>query len=438
MAEHHTEIEDNILFVIEKDLEQLLPPSNSASIHRVPKEFRQSNEKHFTPTIISIGPLHAKEENLCPAHLLKLSYLKFFLTELQPGKTLKDLIQIIRGEEEKARLCYDVNIYIDTDDFVRMMVLDGCFILGLILEHPNMSIKTNDSQLGSAARHEPLSGPLLYDILKDLLLLENQLPFFVLTSLYKLVKRHENDHQTLVQKTLSLFQLIMPIDDVLFSRENGFEIKHLLHLVLLEFCPRRDHTKNETVELDMPRNIEPSWSSMKRASVLQLHGIKFKGNIGAVLTDAHFSGGVLELPRLVFQELTIPLFWNLLALDQCLDEKNHFFTSYAIFMDNLIDDENDIELLIDNGVIDPCLNDKQALVTLFNNLAVGVVAEIDLFQNLSTQVNRYCDFAWRPYRAYLVDNYYDVRWQVLNSILLFILTLTQTLFTVLAYHPKNE
>ncbi|KAA8524573.1 hypothetical protein F0562_010996 [Nyssa sinensis] len=275
MAEPDSELEDSILIGLKEDLEQLPPSSNSASIYRVPKELLQGNKEHFIPTTISIGPFHADERNLRHAQQLKLKYLKFFLTQLQPGITLKDLIQIIRGVEEKARLCYDGNTDIDTYHFVRMMVLDGCFILGLILQLSNVSLEINDP---STARRELLSGPLLYDILKDLLLLENQLPFFVL--------------------------------------------------------------------------------------------------------DVRFNGGVLQLPRLVFQESTIPLFWNLLALDQCLDENHHFFTSYAIFMDNLIDDEKDVDLLIDNGVIDPWINDKKALVSLFNNLAVGVVAEIDLFENL--------------------------------------------------------
>ncbi|KAA8526477.1 hypothetical protein F0562_008320 [Nyssa sinensis] len=354
---------ENLVNSIEEEWKVLPDLESSASIYRVPKELRQGNGRHFTPTTISIVPLHANDESLLSSNKLKLRYLKSFVDHLPQPTTLKDLIQLMRQQEKTVRMCYDDEDGIlrnfDSDRFVRMMVLDGCFILGLLLKY-------TDQIFGRAKE------ALLYDILRDLLLLENQLPFFVLVSLSKLVQQpHERDDHFLVLKALGLFQVLPTEDELLVPPESPAEIKHLLHLVLLALCP---DSRPETV-LKMPTppqsELQLQGISTKTASELEVHGIDFI----------------------------------------CLGQGHDLFTSYVMFMDDLIDHEKDVDMLIEKGVIDPWVNDKKALVSLFNDIAVGVEAQLKhlKFQRLSHQLNTYCNSVLRPVRAYLVRNYYDVR-----------------------------
>ncbi|KAA8526476.1 hypothetical protein F0562_008321 [Nyssa sinensis] len=229
-------------------------------------------------------------------------------------------------------MCYDdedgILRNLDSDRFVRMMVLDGCFILGLLLKY-------TDQIFGRAKE------AFLYDILRDLLLLENQLPFFVLVSLSKLVQQpHERDDHFLVLKALGLFRQVLPMEDeLLVPPEGPAEIKHLLHLVLLTLCP--DSCPETVLKMPMPPQSELPLQDIrtKTASELEVHGIDF----------------------------------------------------------------TDVDMLIEKGVIDPWVNDKKALVSLFNDIAVGVEAQFEhpKFQRLSRQLNTYCNSVLRPVRAYL-------------------------------------
>ncbi|KAA8526475.1 hypothetical protein F0562_008322 [Nyssa sinensis] len=389
---------ENLVNSIEEEWKVLPDLESSASIYRVPKELRQGNERHFTPTTISIGPLHANDESLLSANKLKLRCLKSFVDHLPQPTTLKDLIQIMRQQEKTVRMCYDDEDGIlrnfDSDRFGRMMVLDGCFILGLLLKY-------TDQIFGRAKE------ALLNDILRDLLLLENQLPFFVLVvSLSKLVQEpHERDDHFLVLKALGLFRQVLPMEDeLLVPPEAPAEIKHLLHLVLLALCP--DSSPETVLKMPMPPQSELPLQgiSTKTASELEVHGIDFTLSEGAKsLADVKFKNGELKISCLVFQESTTPLFWKLIAWEQCLGQGHDLFTSYVMFMDDLIDDEKDVDMLIEKGVIDPWVNDKKALVSLFNDIAVGVEAQFEhpKFQRLSRQLNTYCNSVLRPVRAYL-------------------------------------
>ena len=47
------------------------------------------------------------------------------------GLGLEDYLQAIQPLEARARECYSETIHLDTDEFVEMLVLDGCFVIEL-------------------------------------------------------------------------------------------------------------------------------------------------------------------------------------------------------------------------------------------------------------------------------------------------------------------
>ena len=65
-------------------------------------------------------------------------------------------------------------------EFVEMILLDGCFIVEVILGFSNYhTIKPDDR-----VYNKPW---LFFDVRRDMALLENQLPFFLLVTLYSLL-----------------------------------------------------------------------------------------------------------------------------------------------------------------------------------------------------------------------------------------------------------
>uniref|UniRef100_A0A2N9H9K3 Uncharacterized protein n=1 Tax=Fagus sylvatica TaxID=28930 RepID=A0A2N9H9K3_FAGSY len=147
-------------------------------IYKVPKRLREVKKEAYAPKLISIGPVHRhnKELNLEEMEMLKLKYFKEFFD--RTSKVQKDFANIVEENKGKIRHCYEASIKMPDDKaFKEMILLDSIFIIELFLR--------------TATREEDekdyiLSKPWLEDGIKqDLILLENQLPFFIFDELYR-------------------------------------------------------------------------------------------------------------------------------------------------------------------------------------------------------------------------------------------------------------
>lgn len=166
---------DPVLESINRILQQTVSSySSNFSIYRVPEPLRSINPEAYTPTLISIGPLHSGRKDLM-ANSHKPIFLQNFLN--LTNLPLDTIIETVKILEEQARCCYAESIEMNNNEFVELLVLDGCFVVMYI-------ITSQFSELRS-----PNTPKLLRfwdQTFCDLLLLENQLPFFLLQSLYDL------------------------------------------------------------------------------------------------------------------------------------------------------------------------------------------------------------------------------------------------------------
>ncbi|KAJ6328337.1 hypothetical protein OIU77_010096 [Salix suchowensis] len=174
-----------------KDLEKLETTFRPEEcIYEAPPAIRNLNRAAFTPRVISIGPFHHCSKNLKPMEIQKQRYLKEFCkrlrgqTEEQVDKSLKELRRTIEDRKDAIKRRYaDTyrNIKWDNDhQFVENILLDAVFIFELFL-------KTKEYR-GDRTMYQYdfiIGKPWLRAaIQRDLILLENQLPFFILEELY--------------------------------------------------------------------------------------------------------------------------------------------------------------------------------------------------------------------------------------------------------------
>uniref|UniRef100_A0A2N9GC26 Uncharacterized protein n=1 Tax=Fagus sylvatica TaxID=28930 RepID=A0A2N9GC26_FAGSY len=185
-------------------------------IYRVPQLLRRVNNLAYTPKLISIGPFHHDKGNLRKMEKLKERYFKGACYRTK--KTIKDLTRIIQEKKFDILHCYaDPGINAD-DHFVKMILFDSIFILEhlwMTKQNPPMSHGSNsrtsssvykcecrmlDSSLmmtcqkgseeGEGEKENPWQS---YNLLQDLILLENQVPFFILEELYNFAYRDLNN-----------------------------------------------------------------------------------------------------------------------------------------------------------------------------------------------------------------------------------------------------
>ena len=100
----------------------------------------------------------------------KVRYFKNFMH--QADISLENLVSTIREMEDSIRRCYVETVQLENHDFVKMIMLDASFILDLFLK----------SKFGGRTKDNPMvvEAWILNTVGRELLLLENQLPFFVI------------------------------------------------------------------------------------------------------------------------------------------------------------------------------------------------------------------------------------------------------------------
>ncbi|KAJ6320632.1 hypothetical protein OIU78_015924 [Salix suchowensis] len=177
---------EEIVIEMPEDLETTF--RQEECIYKAPAGIRNLNGAAYTPQVISIGPFHHDSENLKPMEIQKQRYLKEFCKRLQGQpkeqvlhESLKELLSIIKDREDDIKRCYAASSFqISSEWFPKMILLDAVFIFELFLKSEeysgDRSMYQDDFIIGKPW--------LRAAIQRDLILLENQLPFFILEELY--------------------------------------------------------------------------------------------------------------------------------------------------------------------------------------------------------------------------------------------------------------
>ncbi|TXG65693.1 hypothetical protein EZV62_006968 [Acer yangbiense] len=116
-------------------------------------------------------------------------------------------------------------------------------------------------------------------------------------------------------------------------------------------------------------------------------------------------------------------------------ETNHV-NDYAIVLSLLVSSPKDAELLIRNGI----LEDTESLAALTICGEIGIKQarwwhNRFYYKGLARDLNAYCKSPWLKWNALLKHNYFNTPWasiSVIAAVLLLLLTLTQTVCSIIA------
>ncbi|KAJ6419829.1 hypothetical protein OIU84_029867 [Salix udensis] len=174
------------------------------SIYRVPHCLREVHDKAYVPQIISLGPYHHGEK-----HLRKMDKHKWRCLHHVMQRTNQDIklyLDTAREMEAKARSCYEGPINLSSNEFVEMMVLDGCFMLELF-----QGVDEGFEELGYHRNDHvfAIRGSINF-IMRDMIMLENQLPLFVLDRFLRLQLNNSYEKGLLEELALIFFYPLRP------------------------------------------------------------------------------------------------------------------------------------------------------------------------------------------------------------------------------------
>ncbi|KAK6912618.1 Protein of unknown function DUF247, plant [Dillenia turbinata] len=393
------------------------PLSPQCCIYKVPTKMFCRNVAAYEPQVVSIGPFHHAKSNLKAMEKHKLRYLESFLGRQRLN--LEDLVNAIGEWEKETRACYAEDIELCSNDFVQMILVDGVFIIELFLRsHFGDLLEDSDRIL--------IFNPgFLNAINHDLILLENQLPFFVLERIFHFAFRglHLENLPTMLDLTFRFFSY--------HNSQNltpSFEVKHLLDLLRTFHLPPNPRMKP---------NIDAEFEFLPSATELHEAGVKFKVTSSTCLLDIHFKNNILEIPCLKLYDKTESYFRNLMVFEQCHYPYDSRILDYVFFMDYLINTREDVDLLVQSGVIVNWLGDTAAVATLFNNLCTDctIVGSNFYFAHLCEDLNAYCRVPWHHWKAIFKRDYFSTPWSTAATIaatMLLLLTFIQTVCSIIS------
>ncbi|KAF8398298.1 hypothetical protein HHK36_017225 [Tetracentron sinense] len=269
----------------------------------------EANKKWYDPSVVSIGPYHHDKPELKPMDKLKIPITQQFIQDS----------------------CKLVNVFYN--------------------EYYDDEISPDE----------------LCNIILDLFLLDNQIPFIVLKELMRL-RFHGDD-----------------------------EGKQMISNFIIE------QATNEYEEL----HYDNFWA-YHSATELKAMGIKFKRSRTSHFKDVVFKAypvhGELSLPPILVKESTKAKFFNLIAYENCPDTpQDSGVSSYAYFMRALIANGNDVKELRLVGILQNFLSGDEQVVDLFKKLATGALTDVLVYGIVKGQIRKYCHSNMIRMRIWMVE-----------------------------------
>ena len=406
---------------------------HSSSICTVPSVFRDLSPSSFDPRVVSIGPLRRQDQHLQTFEAQKLTYVYDLLTRIDPRPesrraTLEKCVQKVSDSKDRIKACYDgmKTSNEDDDELVRMMVIDACFILDFIFYLPNSDDPLRKNTL--------ITQPIIF----DLLIIENQIPFFVLEDIFKctiLKFLPQQDITSYILPLLELYNLFVaelvvsnvnsdsPPDHILgllhkfyqpvckMSSEFNFIPKGHSAVELdragVNFCPNQDNYWVMAMQLKLPRISCFPWFWCKPT---------------------------LAMPILHIHDFTELILRNLIAYEHSFLDQN-CVTSYACAMDMLIDTSEDVARLVKSEVLINTLGSNENVANMMNKICKELPIIDFLYDQEWTQLDTYYHGFLANLAAGLKRKYFSSPWNsiaLFAAFVLFALTVVQTIFSIKA------
>ncbi|KAJ7966220.1 Plant protein of unknown function (DUF247) [Quillaja saponaria] len=266
---------------------------STVSIFNVPKTLISSKQEAYTPQVISLGPYHHRRLELFEMERYKLTSAKQVQKNMKPGTKFRDLVDQIVCHDVQTRACYHRYLDFDHETLAWMFAMDASFLLEYLQTFccyfsPNKASEGSTISMRSSVVNCHLMmidytrrRTMHQEILRDVIMLENQIPLFLLREVRGFYDQHDQDDQVheivLVTMLMGFCKYLAPIkylDDQNFKKE-CLTKSHLLELVYdYIVAPKLQfpiETEQEQVDTETDIKEEGTcWFSSAICAILQL------------------------------------------------------------------------------------------------------------------------------------------------------------------------
>ncbi|OMP11793.1 hypothetical protein CCACVL1_00261 [Corchorus capsularis] len=219
------------------------------SVFEVPEALRSVNPVAYAPQMLAFGPYHHFRPKLYQMQRFKVAaamraqkdWLKVDFEQLfaQIGTLVSNI-----------RTCYQTHLYIQDDTLAWLLAIDGLALLKVI----HSSLYYYNNYLANSPWTNPFGdfserNPDLDMVIRDMLMLETQIPMIVLTTI------SENCHDGFdrLKSYIDFIEAISPLQLPAASKVSASDVvnyKHLLDLFYQLICPKQDGINSNFQKFD--------------------------------------------------------------------------------------------------------------------------------------------------------------------------------------------
>lgn len=420
-------IEDHIQQII--NIPENIEPSHwpQCCIYKVPATLLKVKEEAYTPLLISIGPIHHNNKRLEELQEYKHRYFHYFWNRLDKKSDFMSYKVFLQQEEQNIRRCYQKKFAdINNEQLVDMILLDSVFIMELFLRENKKWEHKDDYIITQLCVSKSIQ--------RDLLLLENQLPIYVLEKLYDtIVPSNVKKHNWFLKLAHEYFASCYPHHRE--SSERKFEAKkweksrHFTDLIRYSYLPMKlknqyNDFHKECLMVRTATKLNEAGISFEKVHNRSLLDIKFKKKpllswflcLGCLPCCKCFKARFL-FPQLKVDHATECVLRNLIAFEQCHYPDEPYICNYVSLIDSLIHTEEDAELLVEKEAIVHELGSNEELASLVNNLCKHVVTNSSCYYQLMEDLNEHYNSEWKRAMGTLKWVYFRDPWRSSSTII---------------------
>ncbi|CAN8306605.1 unnamed protein product [Cochlearia groenlandica] len=376
-------------------------------IYKVSDGIREQKPEAYRPQMVIIGL-----RNRCKyirMEKYKTMYLESF-TKRVGAKTIDKIKMTIQAEEANIRGSYqDQTDWVPNESFVQHILKDLIFIMEFMIKIQLYPKTSHDSLVDNRNDTEKVK--------EDLVLLENQLPFFIFEQLFGSVLETLDVQETVEQFIINFFSLKI-------TKSRKFE-----HFTDMFRCAYEASLDNMT-DLSGASILQ-----MESADSLSRAGVNFKETDDYYSLQVAFNRGCLVMPSFHASEGTDKILRNVIAYEQRHAGLTPFTSNYIHFLNFLITNERDVQVLTEEGVIINIMGSPKLVLNMVTNLNRGLnVSNTSQYHNIAMNLGAHYRSRRKRWWATLKKVYFSDLWKgtaTAAGILLLFLTLVGTVASVI-------
>ncbi|KAL5559737.1 hypothetical protein UlMin_035948 [Ulmus minor] len=226
------------------------------SIFTVPKSLMSSKQEAYVPQVVAIGPYHRRKPEIFEMERCKLTSANRVQKSFKRQSKLHHLVQTLEQNDITIRACYHSFLDYDKATLAWMFAIDASFLLEFLQTY-SAKKETSLVRISSKMNHlidYTRRKTSHHAILRDIIMLENQIPLFLLKQVHSLCyDQEDNPDQILSFMLLGFFRELSPFVHVIINdsylQEECLQKAHLLDLLYSTIVP-------EEPLMDLQVNVE--------------------------------------------------------------------------------------------------------------------------------------------------------------------------------------